>query len=272
MRNKIIFSHIPKTAGTSILSLLNSNYPKTRRIGCYPSTTEKHFDVITKMPFLNVIATHCQFGCHEAFGWPAQYFSFLRHPVDQVVSNFSHLQRRGFDHEMPPHMSLEQFLKSEDGNNLQTVYFSGINQTDSRFKEDPQKVLEIAKSNMERFYFFIGITERYSESAFMLSKILRWRILKIEHKNANKTRPAVISREIRQLIENKCCLDMQLYEYGKKKFDENFRSFRTEFSQMKRSLPQHVVVSNRIKNILLSRWDSIQSRYLRITSKMRQQT
>ena len=272
MRNKIIFSHIPKTAGTSILSLLNSNYPKTRRIGCYPSPTEKHLGVMTKMPFLNVIATHTVFGCHEAFGWPAQYFSFLRHPVDQVVSNFSHLQRKGFDHEMPPNMSLEQFLKSEDGNNLQTAYFSGINQTDARFEEDPQRVLEIAKSNMERFYFFIGITERYSESVFMLSKLLKWRILKIEHKNVNKTRPAVISREIRQLIEKKCHLDMQLYEHGKKTFDKNFSSFRTEFSQMKRSLPQYVVHSNRIKNILLSRWDSIRSKYMRATTTMRKQT
>ena len=66
---------------------------------------------------------------------------------------------------------------------------------------------------------------RYSESVFMLSKLLKWRILKTEHKNVDKTRPAVISREMRQLIEKKCHLDMQLYEHGKKRFDKTSALF-----------------------------------------------
>jgi len=130
---------------------------------------------------------------------------------------------------------LESFLDHDTGfslNNFQTGLLAGINAPEpldySRvtfFKPSNSEDLERAKRNLDKFSV-IGLTERMDETLWLMKKALSWEYFPY-YENANVTarRPKLseIPKHTLRLIEKHNELDCELYEYGKKKFDERMQ-------------------------------------------------
>lgn len=106
----VVFVHIPKTAGTTIRSLLKAALPKSydidgpddlRRFIELPQAQRDAFDLI---------AGHMPYGIHQYLTVKARYVTFLRDPVERVVSSYYHFRRV---QEHPLHVKMQNISLSE---------------------------------------------------------------------------------------------------------------------------------------------------------------
>lgn len=91
-KNKpVCFVHIPKTAGHSIYSLLEKNYPKDSLVMPYSGVEGNIHTILNltprEMERTRVIAAHMPFGVHSYIG-ECDYLTFLRDPLDMAVSGY----------------------------------------------------------------------------------------------------------------------------------------------------------------------------------------
>lgn len=91
LNSPIYFLHIPKTAGTTVTSLIDSQFPQHN---IFP--VQKWPDFIS-LPKLEPRAKHHKlfrghfgFGFHRYIGEIPKFVTMLRNPVDQVVSHYFH--------------------------------------------------------------------------------------------------------------------------------------------------------------------------------------
>ena len=89
----LLFMHIPKTAGTTLRAVVERQYRPTTLFSLYPGH-EAQLDAlrvrVSDRPPAAVMG-HFRFGLHAAFPAGGRYVTFLRDPVDQVISHYNHL-------------------------------------------------------------------------------------------------------------------------------------------------------------------------------------
>ena len=102
----VIFHHIPKAAGTSLLSLLRQNYPDGALLELYgrggppppanPAGFTRLFEEIGPEDWSKVrcIAGHSANFAIPVLEQPFELFSLIRDPVDRVISLFHYLRER----------------------------------------------------------------------------------------------------------------------------------------------------------------------------------
>ena len=94
MSNKLIFMHIPKCGGTTFNNILDKIY-----------LSEETFDIKQKLntrlnieDFINLkvqekdriklLKGHMQFGLHSYFSASSEYITFLRNPIERIISYY----------------------------------------------------------------------------------------------------------------------------------------------------------------------------------------
>ena len=95
--NKIIFIHIPKTAGATFREILRKNFKKSRTFmihDMFPEESLKYLHTLSQSHFekFDLIAGH---GAHYLLNKANTFESiiFLRDPVKQILSTFYHIKR-----------------------------------------------------------------------------------------------------------------------------------------------------------------------------------
>src|SRR5205823_1324565 len=84
------------------------------------------------------------------------------------------------------------------------------------------RLLEIAKQNLTNSFHVIGLVERFEESLALMMASFGWRISFYENRRVTKNRSAVEPRAINMIREHNK-LDIELYDFAKKLFEENLR-------------------------------------------------
>ncbi|MGB0177898.1 MAG: sulfotransferase family 2 domain-containing protein, partial [Owenweeksia sp.] len=172
-----VFIHIPKTAGTTLTELLLKNY-RSSEIEHIPEGGKKNAGELQKQSQEKA----CIFGhfrYHEELRTPDNFlFTFLRKPEDRFISNFFHLQREGSYTAKSLPEAMEEFLQEENlkknGNwNTHTYFLAG---TPGRkfFKNDEEHHVKLALQRLESLDF-VGITENFEQSVYMLGQSLGWK-------------------------------------------------------------------------------------------------
>ena len=229
----VVFVHIPKTAGITFRSLLDRHYPPDRRYWVPdPDSPDPedlpaldHFvDALRSLPTeqlqtLDLVGGgHFPFGIHEALPRPARYITFIREPIDRVVSFYYFLRSHpSFLHSSAHYLTLREFAEQNITGNLhngQTAFLAGKGLRYERCFD--QDLLVDAKANIRAHFAAVGVTERFDESLLVLRRQLGWgRPLYYREQNVNRARSREeLDTETRASIEALTELDQELYKYA----------------------------------------------------------
>ena len=162
--------------------------------------------------------SHRGYGLHALVGMPPAYITFMRKPIDQVVSNYHHLLEKGFNDFSVPAGSdpFDYFIQSQHADNLQAQYISGLPY--KTFREmPPQEVLQFAKDNIERHFLFVGFMERFQESLCCIAGILGWKILFSPRSNRQEG-SYTLTEKAKEIIGERNRIDSALYDWAFSRF------------------------------------------------------
>ena len=213
---QIIFMHIPKTAGGTLRTIIEKNYPKDQIIRTY---TNEQVNIFKTLPEneknkLKFIIGHNYFGLHQFLNGPYSYITMLRDPVDRVISLYYFvLREKGTPmYEKYYNRGIEYFLEKEP----QTINWQ------TRFAAGGTLDLNMAKDHLKNHFSVVGISERFEESLSILERVCNMKSLNYKNINVTPNRPKKeeLSPEIIQRIEKNVNLDIELYDYAIKLFEE----------------------------------------------------
>ena len=184
----------------------------------------------------NAIVGHIGAGMLDRIKRRSFNFTFLRDPVDRVLSHYYYWRNRASGKaqsgaHIAKQLSIEEFILNEEHpvvcsavDNVQTwMLFQG---TDSgTFVEfagvSNEELLSKAKLNLTRLDF-VGLTEHYSISVKKIYSDLSWGEPLHTKKNINSKRkfaddldPAILEK-----LRDRVALDIKLYEYGQSLFNK----------------------------------------------------
>lgn len=187
----VIFTHVPKVAGTSVMHrLLHENYmPEDIK------TYRGELDLIRSRGRFRVLAGHSTWGAQYLAGDSAAgMFTMLRDPVERAVSHYffvkqpflkegkhgNHAQKR-IHNETPLADIFDRNRRRKwrlSGtwliDNMQTRYLAGY----AHFWKpaDSPSLLRAAKRNLEKHYVEFGLQNEFEESVTRLAAAFGWKI------------------------------------------------------------------------------------------------
>lgn len=209
---ELLSFHIPKSAGTSFRNMLRDIYgPETVLRFDTPLRGGGKFRV-EQQPFTGRALPNRVRVLHGHFSWPfvsdilelppgIPKITWLRDPVDRVVSNYFYLAKRlreildeegrGVNILTKMERSLTEYAQAEINQNRMSAFLEGLDLTDFRF---------------------VGILEYMEEDLPAMAERMGWDIPKAYRHNATGKRKREISPEERATIEACNAEDTALYQ------------------------------------------------------------
>ncbi|HKW39302.1 MAG TPA: sulfotransferase domain-containing protein [Burkholderiales bacterium] len=234
----IAFVHIPKTAGTTLNSILAQQYspdelhevmmrgmswiaPQARLVPKPLISLSKihRLKAALRCPRrLRLIHGHFDLSLLRVFPAGARCFTLLRDPVDRAISHYYHYRRMTADpvHALAMRSTLAQWVSAcglVEMDNGQTRRLAGeMNLPCGRVNAG---MLERAKSNLARFAV-VGLTERFEESLVLLQRAFRWELRGFQAHNVGKNRPprAEVGEDALRAMEDSNRFDLELYRFA----------------------------------------------------------
>ena len=240
----VVFVHIPKTAGSTINSVLSFQYGH-KNSHWYAKQTENSsvepvYEELRAMGRLDcrLIRGHFSYGVHRRLEWPCRYISFLRDPIQRIKSFYYYAKKcegMYWGDVSSPYSDILEFVCHSDTrliDNLQVRYLSGCNPDVGGCCVE---MLELAKQNIERDFLFVGLTERFDESLVVLADMLEWRRPLFYLKAmVNRGRPKAVAGDdvVSSEIAKRNKYDLELYEWVARRFDRQFLSRHEHYEKM----------------------------------------
>lgn len=230
-----IFLHIPKTGGSSLVSLIEMNYKQSEVFSngresykifgddwkVVPfqerqAAVEKKFKSLSKAKrnAYKIVIGHMNYGWHEYLD-NAAYTTYLREPVGRVISLYKYIARRD-------RMELSEKLRTEKttlgdfvNNKMHWEIDNAMVKRIANVNEIPvgkeQEILALAKSRLQDFEY-TGFTEHFNDSVVLMKKFMDFKHLYVEQRNASpKAQKGFITDEHRELTKSVNQLDLELY-------------------------------------------------------------
>jgi hypothetical protein len=239
--DQIFFLHIPKTAGTSLVEVLQMQVDP----GAFfsfpdgPKTVQPETMAIAQKA--RIMRGHLTYDFLKYFTRRPYVITMLRNPYARVISNFAHLTRnnparllrivrthhpeRGDDP-----VTLEEFINVPSTQNRLVQFLTDFN---GAIKKSPDEHLALAKVHLEYLAFF-GLMERFDDSMRLLAYTFGWSPIKIEAKLNTapvESKPA-ITPEAAALLEKTNGLDMAFYQYATALFDDRLKQMERELKEL----------------------------------------
>ncbi len=224
MQEKLIFLHIPKTAGTSLRHSVEQEYGAENCVNVYNDSLDYFASIKDELERASVVYGHLCYGVHHALGIEGRYVTLLREPVARVISFYNHQARHAdssFFQQVNDGMSLKQLLQSElchEVNNHQTRMISAYPHIDMVHDES---VVDMAVENIKGYFDFIGTTDQIDQTVERMAGKLNWNSRPVVPEFNRSVNPLVnqVDEETLELIRYYNRLDIQLYEWVKAHYE-----------------------------------------------------
>ncbi|MCA9235137.1 MAG: sulfotransferase family 2 domain-containing protein [Planctomycetales bacterium] len=253
----IVFLHIHKCAGLSFKRILRRQFGPSfgkrivnRMHGVRPKPLRAALaDVKGSQVYF---AGHFGYGVHELLPSPVRYVTFLRDPVQRLLSLYDYSKRtpQSFYHSHATNVSFEEFVSNGDvfetDNGMTRFLIGDLARTDYYICRKPigsltEVDLQLAIENLERHFVTPGITERFDESLVAISDDLALPCacyLRLnESQLASQTKSSWNGK-----LEPFVSLDRRLFEWANRKLDEakiSQPSFEAKVEDFKLSNARH---------------------------------
>lgn len=265
-----LFLHIPKTGGSTLKSCLSTSLRQTLDVEASSEEAEamgrlarfyKHGIFYYPTGFyldpspcdaiyygrqlgaesLRAVIGHFSYGLHNHINRSCQYLTFLRDPVERVLSLYFHQKTSGI---LAEGVTISQFVEGmtvEDWNaRLQSWYPESPAFSEDEIRHasrlmarndqtrriagchaneeiSDKQMLAKAMENLDRRFLFVGLNEKFDESLLLLANALGWDSLPHYFPRLVNRLKASASIEPAQLdvIRNSNLLDIELYRHAR---------------------------------------------------------
>lgn len=227
-----IFLHVPKTAGSSIRTLITANYQTGAVLNLYGdraeilATCREH---LGKLSSTRLVQGHAPHGCHRFLDIRSpQYFFFLREPVARTLSDIE-FGRRNRDHGFhailaDPALSATQRI--EKARNL--IYYRNnmCHFVSGAFFTREISLLEfnLAVDNLWNSAF-VGITEHTEESILIMGRMLGWKYFVPQRCNVSPHPTEDTPQELHTSCASFLEYDLHLYQVALDLFEGTARRY-----------------------------------------------
>ncbi len=235
-QRKIIFLHLPKTGGTTLVNMLHQKYGlQQSQIISGDKDSQLREALDKSIPFLH---GHFSYQLIELLH-EHNYFSatLLRDPVARVISRYVHLQHSDeprLIEERESYANFKDYLQSNYAQNWQCQMLSGRPHS----KADSKTAYQGALQNLHSFDW-VGVAENLNEGLLDLSLKLGFKNVYYPYLNRRKSEKLwqTIYKEHAAEIADLNTVDQQLYEAAKKIYLKN------------KNIPSSALLKMKIKKI-----------------------
>ena len=269
--NRLLFIHIPKTAGATFRSLLARNYRRKDSFvihDLYPEISLEYLHGLSSQELNNygMIAGH---GAHYLLPKVKDFRSiiFLRDPVAQIISSYYHVKRS-------PHSQLHQplshvkdlkgyyeFLTKNDGFNMQTMYLARDQQDfihKKRFMKISRGNYDKALQILEKINY-VFLTEYFDEALYIIQQEFDLKHLYYTYKNRSPQRQSANENaELLSKIKEEQYWDYKLYEYARYRYQD----LRNRYSSTIEEEVMNFKIRNRLYNNTLGKIITLNDRII----------
>ena len=222
----LVFLHIPKASGTTLSSIIETQYPAHAIYRTAHMAPRAIADALRERPAedLHCVMGHMYFGLHRYLSRPTRYITMLRHPMRRLISHYAYVRR------MPEHvlhgavsdgrMTFEQYVASGmslELNDGQVRLLCGRDDAETiPYGHVSADMLTDAKMNL-RSFAAVGVTEHFDESALLFQRLLGWPRVEYlaQNRSARNGLSLVITDSTRAIVEQYNRLDLELYDYAR---------------------------------------------------------
>ncbi len=230
----VIFLRLPKTAGSSLTSILSSALEPNIQVE--DAATFRQFLSLPDQEkgALRLAFGHMPYGLHRFVKQKPKYVVFLRHPIDRVISNYYYIKTLG-DHPLykpiKDGMTLDMFACMAENSNAQT---RRLGRYDIVEVLEPTRALDYwwvrrQRERMQRTHFdeakecldtcaFVGVQEDFDRDARELLLHLGLPTppsLPRVNETIGRPRTAEIDASTADLILEQNLFDFELYRYAR---------------------------------------------------------
>ena len=238
----IVFLHIPKTAGTTLVKILRRQYGRKYS---YPILGNLHESVVAftsksqvDRDCYRLIRGHWPFGLHEYFSGKTKYISVMRDPLERLISLYYYIKRIPshylYEQVTSRNLSLDEFLTgdlSAELDNGQLRLLAGCEKT-VPVGGIRQEHLDLAKNNIENHFAVVGLTKRFDETLLLYKHMLGWKRYPYYHRlNVTASRPPVeaATPETIKFVLQRNRFEVELFDWVSERFEQQIAEFPGDF-------------------------------------------